>query len=283
MPKIIHAADFHLDRLRAALGRMKCPVFIAPGNHDPFTPDSPYARMVWPENVHIFSQGRMEAVVLPDLGCVVHGAAFVGPERTDQVLEGYTVPQDGLIHMVCLHADVFGKDSRYGPVTREQIARSGAAYLALGHVHQCSGLQHQGEVRWAYPGCPEGRGFDELEDKGVLVGEVGPEGVSVRFTPLCKRRYRVLTADVTGEIDGPGVDLAALEGMFRERFYDLELRDHTRPAQSLWERAGEDSLRGLFLHELRERYEAAGTEQEREQIVRAVRFGLAALDGRDLG
>ena len=364
MPKIIHAADFHLDsafgglppeksrerrresreltdrlaalaeaegvelallsgdlfdgkrvypetleRLRAALGRMKCPVFIAPGNHDPFTPDSPYARMVWPENVHIFSQGRMDAIVLPDLGCVVHGAAFVGPERTDQVLEGYTVPQDGLIHMVCLHADVFGKDSRYGPVTREQIARSGAAYLALGHVHQCSGLQHQGEVRWAYPGCPEGRGFDELEDKGVLVGEVGPEGVSVRFTPLCKRRYRVLTADVTGtdprsaleaimpesaaqdicrvvftgEIDGPGVDLAALEGMFRERFYDLELRDHTRPAQSLWERAGEDSLRGLFLHELRERYEAAGTEQEREQIVRAVRFGLAALDGRDLG
>ncbi len=364
MPKIIHAADFHLDSafgglppekarerrresreladrlaalaeaegaelvllpgdlfdgervypetlegLRAALGRMACPVFIAPGNHDPFTPASPYARMAWPGNVHIFSRGTLEAVALPSLGCVVHGAAFTSPERTDQVLAGFTAPQDGLAHILCLHGDVFGKDSRYGPVTREQIAHSGAVYLALGHVHQCSGLQHQGEVRWAYPGCPEGRGFDELEDKGVLVGEVGPEGVSVRFTPLCKRRYRILTADVTdtdprsaleaampetaaldicrvvftGEIGGQGIDLAALEGAFRDRFYDLELRDQTRPAQSLWERAGEDSLRGLFLRELRERYEAAGTEQEREHLVRAVRFGLAALDGRDLG
>ena len=48
-------------------------------------------------------------------------------------------------------------------------------------------------------------------------------------------------------------------------------------------RAGEDSLRGLFLKELRRRYEAAADENERETIISAVRFGLAAIDGRDLG
>ena len=86
-----------LERLRSALARMACPVLIAPGNHDPFTPRSPYQRLVWPENVHIFRHEQLRAVALPDLGCVVHGAAFVGPDRTSQVLSNVVLPPDGLI------------------------------------------------------------------------------------------------------------------------------------------------------------------------------------------
>lgn len=85
---------------------MACPVFIAPGNHDPYTPYSPYAAENWPENVHIFRSLEMEAVELPELGCVVHGCAFAGPERTDQALAGFTVPTDGKCHLMCLHGDV---------------------------------------------------------------------------------------------------------------------------------------------------------------------------------
>lgn len=298
-----------LERLRSALARMRCPVFISPGNHDPYTSKSPYKTVSWPENVYIFRRPALTAVALPELGCVVHGAAFTAPERTDQVLEDFTAPEDGLIHLLCLHGDVLSADSRYGPITREQIARCGADYLALGHIHQCSGLQRQGTTCWAYPGCPEGRGFDELGDKGVLTGTVEQGGAALRFVPLCRRRYRILEADVTdrdprqalesvipdtagqdicrilltGEAGDPGPDLPALESAYRERFYALELRDQTRPAQSLWARAGEDSLRGLFLQELRSRYDAAQTEQEQARIVQAVRFGLAALDGRDMG
>ena len=67
------------------------------------------------------------------------------------------------------------------------------------------------------------------------------------------------------------------------KFEALELRDRTTVAEDIWARAGEDSLRGIFLRELRRQYEAAGDDRERETVVRAVRFGLAALDGRDLG
>lgn len=364
MPKIIHAADFHLDsafgglppeksrerrresreladrlanlaaeeeaelillsgdlfdgnrvypetleRLRSALARAGCPVFIAPGNHDPYTARSPYETISWPENVYIFRRSALTAVALPDLGCVVHGAAFTGPERADQVLEGFSVPEDGLVHILCLHGDAPSPDSRYGPITKEQLARCGADYAALGHVHQFSGIRRQGRTAWAYPGCPEGRGFDELGEKGVLVGTVERERAELRFVPLCRRRYRILEADVTdrtaqealadalpetaaqdvcrviftGASGEPGgVDLAALLDRFRTRCYALELRDRTCPAQSLWARAGEDSLRGIFLQQLHERYNAAGTEAERLRIVRAVRFGLAALDGRDM-
>ena len=87
----------------------------------------------------------------------------------------------------------------------------------------------------------------------------------------------------TGEADERGVDLPALESAFRERFYALELRDKTRPAQSLWARAGEDSLRGLFLREMKTQWSAAETPEERDTITLAVRFGLAALDHRELG
>ena len=298
-----------LERLREALAALACPVFIAPGNHDPFTPRSPYARQSWPENVHIFRGGALEAVELPELGCVVHGAAFTAPERTDQVLAGFAAPADGHVHILCLHGEVNAPASQYGPITREQIAASGLTYLALGHIHQCSGVQRQGDSFWAYPGCPEGRGFDELGDKGVLAGTVERGRVSLDFVPLCRRRYHILTADVTGrnprqaleeampatasddvcrviftgETGEAGIDLAGLTEDYRDRFYALELRDQTRVSRDIWDRAGEDSLRGLFLRDLRARYDAAEDEAEREKIAAAVRFGLAALEGRDLG
>ena len=65
-----------LGRLRLALARMGCPVFIAPGNHDPYTDRSPYRTAQWPDNVHIFSQEDPERV---------YGMAFAGLEVKFQV------------------------------------------------------------------------------------------------------------------------------------------------------------------------------------------------------
>ena len=60
-------------------------------------------------------------------------------------------------------------------------------------------MRQAGQTAWAYCGCPEGRGFDETGDKGVLVGEVSPGEAKLEFVPLCKRRYREITVDVTGK------------------------------------------------------------------------------------
>ena len=43
-----------LEALSEALGAMRARVFIAPGNHDPYSAKSPYATLSWPENVHVF-------------------------------------------------------------------------------------------------------------------------------------------------------------------------------------------------------------------------------------
>ena len=86
-----------------------------------------------------------------------------------------------------------------------------------------------------------------------------------------------------GETGEGGADAKALETALSGRFYALEVQDHTRVAADIWARAGEDSLRGLFLRELRSKWDAAADDAEREHITQAVRFGLAALDHRDLG
>ena len=91
--------------------------------------------------------------------------------------------------------------------------------------------------------------------------------------------YRILLVGETGE---RGVDITALKEMLIDRFYALDIRDHTRMAENVWERANEDSLRGLFLRELHAKWVAAKTEEERNSVTRAARFGLAALDHRDL-
>lgn len=90
--------------------------------------------------------------------------------------------------------------------------------------------------------------------------------------------YRVI---LTGETGEGGADVRGLQEALADRFYALEIRDRTHMKEDIWARAEEDSLRGLFLRELRQRQ--AQSEAEREIIDQAARFGLAALDHRDLG
>ena len=296
-----------LERLTAALERMACPVFIAPGNHDYYRPGGVYARTVWPDNVHIFTEEGIQSVELPQLNAVVYGAAFTGPKRLESPLAAFAAPIDGRLHLMVLHGDAVSANSPYGPIAPEEIAASGLDCLCLGHVHRRMTLD-SGRTVCRYPGCPEGRGFDELGPCGVLVGQVEKGEQCWEFVPISRRRYEILEVDVTGqnpveameralpertaadiyriiftgETGTQGVDLEAIRNTFQQRFYSLELRDQTRVAEDIWARAEDDSLRGLFLKRLRARYNTAATEEERQQVVLAVRFGLAALDGRDL-
>ena len=73
-----------------------------------------------------------------------------------------------------------------------------------------------------------------------------------------------LTAYLTGEID-QSPDLNRLYDALSELFFELQLRDETRLRRSVWERAGDDTLRGLFLMKLKKQFDAAGTEEQRDR------------------
>jgi len=110
--------------------------------------------------------------------------------------------------------------------------------------------------------------------------------------PFARRRYEVLNVDVTGrsaedalraalpdatvrdiyriiftgETDERGLDLKSIEEQFAPDFFHLELRDETRIGEDVWARAQEDSLRGLFLRELRTKFDVASSDDERAKI-----------------
>ena len=284
--------------LSKALASIPCPVFIAPGNHDPYTSRSIWTALDWPDNVHIFRSRGLERVDLP--GCTLWGRAFTGAHQETSPLEGLAVPSDGKLHLAVLHGCV-GERNGYGPISPAEIAASGLDYLALGHIHQGSGLNKEGNTFWAYPGCPEGRGFDELGDKGVLYVEAEPGQVKSQFVSLAKRRYEIITADITGPAgplaailealpgrtsdlicrliltgEGPAPDLVNLEQTLAPEFYGLTLVDRTRLPRDLWARREEDTLTGLFLRTMWEKCQA---EPDNQALQLAARYGLAALEG----
>ena len=90
---------------------------------------------------------------------------------------------------MCLHGEVGVPGSRYDPISEAELARSGMAYIALGHAHAFSGLRRAGDSFYAWPGCPEGRGFDETGDKGVIVADVR---AGERLRPLRPRLHAAL-------------------------------------------------------------------------------------------
>ena len=297
------------EQLAQAFGQMRARVFVAPGNHDWYGPGSPWLTVNWPENVTIFRENLLTAVDIPEWNLTIHGAAFTGDQQTAGFLAGFAAPEDGRTHIGLLHGEVDPAEDRDGPIRREEIAGSGLTYLALGHIHKRTEPFRCGGTLCAWPGCPEGRGFDELGEKGFYQGTLENGAVSLRFVPFARRRYEILEVDVTGkdpraaleaalppdtaqhlyrilltgETGEGGANAPALREALADRFYALDIRDHTRMAEDVWKREHEDSLRGLFLRELRAKWKAAATEEERETVTRAARFGLAALDHRDLG
>jgi DNA repair exonuclease SbcCD nuclease subunit len=294
------------EELVRRLRSIPAPVVIAPGNHDCYTARSPYARLQMPENVYIFRENAIRCLELPKLHARVYGAAFT-EERSGPLLRGFCAERtEGVVNLLCLHGDLGVKDSPYDPITEEELAQSGLDYAALGHVHKASGLRKAGNTWYSWPGCPEGRGFDETGEKTVNLVELENGQCRLRQVSIAGRRYETLRVDVTGtdpllaihsalpddtvcdvyrliltgETD-TAPDLKRLYANLSELFFELQLRDETRLRQGIWDCVGEDTLRGLFLGRLKARYDAAGDELERRKLEQAARWGLAALDNAE--
>lgn len=300
-----------VEETAALLSQLPGRIFLTPGNHDYLIPGGPYDAPVWPQQMTIFRSRTVERVALPELNAAVWGAAFTGPEEPASPLAGRTTLNAGEeTTLLVLHGDLGIRESRYAPVDGRELEASGVHYAALGHVHAPTMPARLGGTVWAYCGCPEGRGFDELEPAdgfGVLLGEVCGEKVSLRRVPVACRHLRQLTVSVTPEqqvlpaIEAalpPGTetdlyrirltgrqetqpDLSKLAAALVSRFFYVELESDLRPPEDLWSAAGEPGLRGLFLSELLRRRKDAGPKQQ-ALYDEAARLGLAAMEGETL-
>jgi len=175
-------------------------VFIAAGNHDYLTPNSHYKTVDFGKNVYVFSD-KFEKVELPKFQTCVFGVSQSQGHHTETLVRELDVNKN-LTNIMLLHGEVVGDGvaSELHPISRKFIENSGMNYVALGHVHTHNGIQRAGTVSWSYSGIPEGRGFDELGDKGVIVGTVTNPGVDLEFVKCCKRRYHTIEIEIPTDI-----------------------------------------------------------------------------------
>ncbi len=288
------------ELLCRVLKECRAQVFIAPGNHDYYDAGSPYASLDWPENVHIFRTPEIGFVRLD--GLTVYGAGFTAP-RAPALLRGFRAEKDETAVMV-LHGELTPGDSKYDPISPEDAAASGLAYLALGHIHQPS-VERFGRTLVGNPGCLIGRGFDETGEKGALYIEIEDGSVSWEAVPMGARQYLVLPAMVEGDPVAAALDVlpanaadcicriiltgtceavrpGAVEEALEGRVYGLEVVDRTLPPLELWAGLGEDSLRGAFLRRLKEVYDRENDEEKKSIAALAARLALAVMEGREV-
>ena len=200
-------------------------VFVAPGNHDWYGPQSLYRSMDWSQNVHVFSEPRLTPVGLAD-GLTLWGSAHRSPANTPGFLDnGFQVDRDG-IHLALFHGSErawfteqeTGKQP-HAPFDASQIQSAGLHHALLGHFHRPK------DHEWfTYPGNPDPLAFGEDGKRGAVVVTVQPDGSVVR--------ERVAVA--VSEVHNLDVDVSGAESQqdIRDRVHETakELQGSARVA-----------------------------------------------------
>lgn len=283
------------------LKRAKMPVFITPGNHDPLTPDSPYRTLSFPDNVHIFTDEALSFVELPEKGVRIWGAAYSSEIYDGRILDGFSVPDDGNTDILALHSNLY--TDGYSPVSADEIAQSGADYVALAHVHKPTELLKAGKTHYSYCGCLEAHDFGECYDSGFNIVTIENNNVTISRHSVSDVRYQETSVNLTdsinienalptpsgrvhlrltltGECETPDVD--AIYDKLAPKYAELEITDRTVPPRNIWEGLGDDTLRGVFLAKMKALLDETSDEEEREKILLAVRYGINAIENREM-
>ena len=292
----------------------KVNVFISPGNHDPFNEKSFYSIVEWSSNVHVF-KGGMESVILEHINTVVWGVGFNTSHVNKSLLKDVK-RVEGYNNIMVIHGEITttkeGND--YNPITEEDIAKSNMDYIALGHRHKFSGVKKIDNTYYSYSGCPQGRGFDELEDKGIVIIELKDKFVESKFIrtsirnyyekeiningcfgygevknkiineiPMLDRKNNFYKIILIGEVSAEfTLNDEFLKELLKDEFYFVKVIDKSEVKLDINELTKGYSLKSIFAKKIYERLQSAETEEEREIINLALKIGLQSISGEEV-
>ncbi|HEV8020749.1 MAG TPA: metallophosphoesterase [Candidatus Lustribacter sp.] len=276
--------------LFAAFARFGKPVFVAPGNHDPFAARSIYARDDLPPNVRVFADASWTAVPLaPNLTLYGFGHTPAEPGRP---FAGQSFDRSGvriaLVHGSDEERCPPGKRAT-APFNAAEIRAAGTTLALTGHYHGGSIVSDDAGPVFAYPGSPEPIKFGERGEHGALVVTVNDDAsIAIESVPIARTHL----IDVSISIDDAGDESAvivacerALGSYGKNDFVRATLRgtvqQGTRVNRALLaERAGA-GLGALDLVDRSVIADYAAIAHESNVRGRAVAELLAAADGGD--
>ena len=196
-------------------------------------------------------------------------------------------------------------------ISLKALSRYPVHYLALGHIHK-RGEGQFGSIRYAYPGCLQGRGFDEEGEKGFFYLEVNEETkeIQTEFIPIKEGEFRILELELCEEDDSLAAlekieekikeeactekdslrillkgekspegerNLRYLERALSERFSYVEVKEESRLVLRKEDYIHEKSLKGEFLRMVSD--SESLSEEEKEKIIL---LGIGLLQGEEL-
>lgn len=286
-------------------------VLIAPGNHDPYRPDSVYCLEEWPEHVHIFG-GEWESLPFPEFDLTVYGRGFV--DFTESEWKAPAGLNENGRKIMIVHGDFLVQEgsSPYFPIREHELAPLEMDYVALGHIHKAADYRLNNRRRtWVcYPGSPEALNWKETGERTVTYGVLDDRGVSIERVPIQTRAYENHRVDIQGcetkeeviirilqetaatdknnyhavELTGRRPRELELkedslrwmeERLKQEGFYAVYLEDQTKPDFDLEYYRGQPGVIGAFIRRMEERMER--NPDERADCELALYKGLEAL------
>lgn len=168
------------------------------GNHDD---EGIEDRISMPPNLYTFNEERWKEYAIEQGGkkICIYGTE---PEK-DKVAQRLAAlePREEDINIVMLHGQEYEYSGNDKDIHIDLPRLKGKAidYLALGHVHAGKIAKLDARGVYAYCGCPEGRGFDEIGPKGfnVVTIDTMTGKVDVEFVESCVRQIREIYVDVS--------------------------------------------------------------------------------------
>lgn len=286
-------------------------VVYAAGNHDPLDSCSPFIYTKLPDNFYILG-GEDEVICFDDIRVRVYGNSFDFCYKKGKEKFSLNPENDDYINLMIMHGEL-GSDinSNYNAIIPDFIKNSSMDYIALGHIHKRTDIAKLGDTYFAYSGCPEGQGFDELDEKGIYLGTIGKDVCNLEFIPTGKRRHIYEKIDVsdtqnadkilekivstlsekygeaygenlykiriTGELSEEfDVPLSEISQRLAERVFFAKIKDNTQIYIDKEVIAAENTLKGIFVKNMLNKIEGADNEQK-PILQKALDLGLKAF------
>ncbi len=189
------------------------PVYVAPGNHDPYSPSSLFARGDVPENVKVFNEAAWRTYPLSD-DVTLFGFGHT-PAEPGRPFAHARFDRGG-VQIALVHGsdeDRCPPNKRAtAPFRAAEIGAAGAAFLLTGHYHGGYVVAEEGRPVFAYPGSPEPVKFGESDTHGAIALTI--EGGSLRVEAIPTAQTRLL--EMRCSLDGVTSEYDALQRLETE-------------------------------------------------------------------
>lgn len=247
-------------------------VVLCAGNHDYLKKDSYYRTFPWAEHVHMILGEEPETVDLPEIGASVCGFSYASRERTDLPYLGKRAKGLRPAEILMIH----GGDERHVPVKKEEAAKLGYDYIALGHIHKPQSII---PGKMAYCGALEPVDKNDTGKHGYILGEIVDKQCRIKFVPSALREYIHTQVRAEGGMSGSElkekikktIEQGGIQNIYKivvkgfrspDILFDLqamdvygnitELIDDTKPAYDFGKikRQNKDNILGKFIEQL---------------------------------